>query len=168
MLSNMREFRVRLPDHLLPVQAYLNVWPDADILPMMERMSQGTESVYNEIGWSWWGGEDEDLPPSGKVLFFCGAEEVIVTAEEALAHLESAVRAFLADHPYEAASRTRNSLMFDSIYVSSLGQQWVGPGCRSLRNCADARWSAYRAQADIRRRGLRSRRQQPGRVEMRH
>lgn len=95
-------FRLFLSDDRFPVQAYFNIWPDADFLPMMSRMSRGVESTYNEVGWSWSGGEDGSHLHSGSVLFFCGDEEVVIATDEALTHLKSAVEIYVSRNPKDA------------------------------------------------------------------
>jgi hypothetical protein len=95
-------FRLLLSDDRFPVQAYFNIWPDADFLPMLSKMSRGVESTYNEVGWSWSGGESDPHLPSDSVLFFCGEEEVVIATGEALTHLKSAVEIYVSRNPKDA------------------------------------------------------------------
>ena len=105
----MRPFRVVLDDHLLPVQAYLNCWPDSDFLPMLRQMAMGVESSYNDVGWSWWGGEDDIPPAPGTLCFYLPGEEVTLPADEALTHIEQATEAWIASHT-DASAEARSVL----------------------------------------------------------
>jgi hypothetical protein len=92
-------FRVRLSDELFPLQAFLNIWPDDEFLPMLRRMARGVESTYNDTGWSWWGGEGDKLPPMGELLFFAFDEELKVSTPAFLPHLQEAADQWSVGRP---------------------------------------------------------------------
>src|SRR3954447_11839207 len=94
----MTPFRIRLPDCLFPLQAFLNASSDTDYLPMLRRMSVGVESTFNEAGWRWWNGEDESPPPPGKLLFYVYDEEINLSVSEAMKYLRAATGTWLLDH----------------------------------------------------------------------
>lgn len=96
----MQTMRIHLENELLPVQAYLNIWSDNDYLAMLRRMAQGIESTYNDVGWSWWGGEDGNPPRKGEVSFFMPGEEAVISATEAVGYVSQASETWLAKHPH--------------------------------------------------------------------
>jgi hypothetical protein len=57
---------------------------------MLRRMAVGIESTYNDVGWSWWGGEDEPAPIQGDLIFFVMEEEVKLSLIAFLPHLRDA------------------------------------------------------------------------------
>jgi hypothetical protein len=95
----MNRFRICLPDRLFPLQAFLNVWPDGEYLPMLRRMSAGIESARNDVGWSWWKGEDECPPPCGQLLFYVAQDELSLSVAEALNHFRTATESWLIRQP---------------------------------------------------------------------
>ena len=82
--------RAALPEALFPLQAFLNAWPDNEFLPMLRKMAVGIESTFNDVGWSWWGGEDEPPPTQGDLVFFVMDEEVKLSPTAFLPHLRDA------------------------------------------------------------------------------
>ncbi|MFA6113385.1 MAG: hypothetical protein WC729_05320 [Sphingomonas sp.] len=95
----MNGFRIGLPDRLFPLQAFLNIWPDSEYLPMLRRTSAGIESVSNGVGWSWWKGEDECPPAKGQLLFYVAQDEVSLSVAEALNHFRTATENWLMQQP---------------------------------------------------------------------
>lgn len=92
-------FRITLADPLFPLQAFLNAWPDSDFERMLWRMSEGIESTYNVVGWSWWGGEDDTPPSKGQLLFWVGDEELQIPVEQFLVHLRAALASWASCEP---------------------------------------------------------------------
>jgi hypothetical protein len=106
---NDPQFRLVLPDDLLPVQAFLNVLPDDRFLALLEGMYHGVGVDYNGIGCLVPG--EEDGPETG-ILFYVADEELWLSDEQVAMHVRTAVQAYVSCHPDDAG---RAQALLDSL-----------------------------------------------------
>lgn len=107
MMPTNPTFRIELADHLLPVQAFFNCWPNEQILSIVQQILNGVEGVpesmllweYNGVGCALPGYDHDDEIIDGGMMFFLPFEKKWIPNSEVRKYLESAVAAHVKFHP---------------------------------------------------------------------
>ena len=92
-------WRMRLDDHLFPIQAFFNAVGDAEFVRVVEHLSRGIGAGVNEADCAFPGDLDPGDEPFEGVRFSIFEESIIISTSELRGYLRFACEQYLVEHP---------------------------------------------------------------------